>query len=68
IVSLRLGILEMIADFQIKATAHWISIVKGAAKGPTADQRGLWFRLPRSQTPCSPHSIIPSQRGRLPIS
>src|SRR4029077_1188255 len=41
VVFLRLGILEMIADFQNKATGHWISIFKGSAKGLTADQR--WF-------------------------
>src|ERR1700732_2572881 len=31
----------MIADFQNKATGHWISIFKRSAKGFTADQR--WF-------------------------
>jgi hypothetical protein len=31
----------MIADFQNKATGHWISIFKGSSKGLTADQR--WF-------------------------
>src|ERR1035438_10089090 len=31
----------MIADFQNKATGHWISIFKGSAKGLTADHR--WF-------------------------
>jgi len=31
----------MIADFQNKATGHWISIFKGSEKGLTADQR--WF-------------------------
>ena len=41
VVSLRLGILEMIADFQNKATGHWISIFKGSGKGLTADQRWL---------------------------
>src|ERR1700686_922120 len=39
----------MIADFQNKATGHWISIFKGPQKGLQQTNDGLWFRLPRSQ-------------------
>src|ERR1700686_4500449 len=39
----------MIADFQNKATGHWISIFKGSAKRLQQTNDGLWFRLPRSQ-------------------
>jgi hypothetical protein len=48
----------MIADFQNKATGHWISIFKESAKSLQQTNDVLWFRLPRSQIPCSPYSII----------
>src|SRR5215469_16048446 len=43
IVSLRLGILEMIADFQGKAAGHRISIFAGSKKALQQNNDALWF-------------------------
>jgi hypothetical protein len=55
----------MIADFQNKATGHWISIFKGSAKGLTADQR--WFVVSVAAFTDSLFTILRnSRRARQP--